>query len=142
VRWVRGTTDATDIPWWKAGCDFRLGSRAPELTKVLMRDTVSYGAQSVREAAALAKVDVERISALGSVQPRGFMPGAIAERLGLPREVGVSTYDSIAHVGSCGPVFNLGRAREEGRVNKGSFAALYAQGAGFTRTAAILENTG
>jgi 3-oxoacyl-[acyl-carrier-protein] synthase III len=73
------------------------------------------------------------------VQPRGFIPGAIAEHLGLPRERAVTTYSHIAHVGACGPVFNLERAREEGRLEKGSLSALYAQGAGFTRAAAILE---
>jgi 3-oxoacyl-[acyl-carrier-protein] synthase III len=27
VTWVRGITDATDVPWWKCGGDFRVGSR-------------------------------------------------------------------------------------------------------------------
>ncbi|HEX4337799.1 MAG TPA: 3-oxoacyl-[acyl-carrier-protein] synthase III C-terminal domain-containing protein [Polyangiaceae bacterium] len=141
VTWIRGTTDETDPPWWKPGGDFRVGSRAPELAKALMRDTVSFGAKTVREAAAAAGIDVERLAALASVQPRGFIPGAIAEHLGLPRERAVTTYAHIAHVGSCGPVFNLVRAREEGRLGKGAFAALYAQGAGFTRSAAVLEAT-
>jgi 3-oxoacyl-[acyl-carrier-protein] synthase III len=73
------------------------------------------------------------------VQPRGFLPGGIAERLGLPRERAVTTYEDIAHVGACGPVFNLQRARERGLVTPGTLVALYAQGAGFTRAAAILE---
>jgi 3-oxoacyl-[acyl-carrier-protein] synthase-3 len=141
VTWVRGTTDETDPPWWKPGGDFRIGSRAPELAKALMRDTVSFGAKTIREASASAAIDVERLVVLASVQPRGFIPGAIAEHLGLPRDRAVTTYAHIAHVGSCGPVFNLLTARKEGRLVKGAFAALYAQGAGFTRSAAILERT-
>jgi 3-oxoacyl-[acyl-carrier-protein] synthase-3 len=141
VTWIRGVTDAADLPWWKCGGDYRVGSRAPQQAKALMRDTVSFGASTVRRALSGATVDVERVAALASVQPRGFLPGAIAERLGLERQRAVTTYSRIAHVGACGPVFNLSLARDEGRLERGSFAALYAQGAGFTRAAAVLEAT-
>ena len=73
------------------------------------------------------------------MQPRGFIPHAIAEHLGLSRAHAVETYERIAHVGVCGPVFNLARAREAGRLWRGAHAVMYAQGAGFTRAAAILE---
>ena len=142
VVWLRGKEDSTDTPWWKAGTSYRLGSRAPEQTKVLMRDTVSYAASTVREACARAGVDVERIDVLASVQPRGFLPGAMAERLGLPRSRAITTYEDIAHVGVCGPVFNLVKARELGLIRPGGLIALYAQGAGFTRAAAVLEVEG
>lgn len=141
VTWVRGRDDESDPPWWKAGGDFHAGSRAPEQAKVLMQETVSYGADTVQRAAARAGIDVERISVLAAVQPRGFIPGAIAERLGLPRERAVSTYDAIAHVGACGPVFNLQRARDAGALTPGAIIGLYGQGAGFTRAAALLETT-
>jgi 3-oxoacyl-[acyl-carrier-protein] synthase-3 len=141
VTFVRGQDDASDPPWWKAGGDFRLGSRAPELAKLLMRDTVSFGAATIREVAERAGADVERIAALASVQPRGFLPGAIAERLGLARERAITTYGEIAHVGACGPVFNLERARKLGLLAPGALLAMYAQGSGFTRAAALLEVT-
>ncbi len=139
VTWVRGRDDASDVSWWKAGGDFHAGSRAPEQAKLLMQETVSFGAETVREAAARAAIDVERISVLASVQPRGFLPAGIAERLGLSRECAKTTYDEIAHVGACGPVFNLLRARQTAALTPGAIAALYGQGAGFTRAAAILE---
>jgi 3-oxoacyl-[acyl-carrier-protein] synthase III len=139
VTWIRGKDDFTDLPWWKAGGDFRLGSRAPERVKTLMRDTVTYGADTIREAARAGGVAVSDLSAVVSVQPRGFIPHAIAERLGLPRDRAVTTYEEIAHVGACGPVFNLLRARSLGLAQPGARIAMYAQGAGFTRAAAILE---
>ena len=141
VGYVRGADDASDPAWWCAGGDYRVGSRAPALAKQLMRDTVSFGAATLREVAARAAVPVERIALLASVQPRGFMPGAIAERLGLPRERAVTTYAEIAHVGACGPTFNLLRARALGLLSPGAIVALYAQGAGFVRAAALLEVT-
>jgi 3-oxoacyl-[acyl-carrier-protein] synthase III len=104
-----------------------------------MRDTVSFGARTLREAAARANTDLARVTTVASVQPRGFLPAAIAEYAGLPRDAAVTTYAHIAHVGACGPVFNLARARDEGRLERGSLCALYAQGAGFTRAAAIFE---
>jgi 3-oxoacyl-[acyl-carrier-protein] synthase III len=139
VTFVRGHDDATDPPWWKAGGDLRLGSRAPELAKLLMGETVSYGAASVREVVKRAGVDLERVAVLASVQPRGFLPGAIAERLGLQRECAITTYGEIAHVGACGPTFNLQRARNLGLLTSGAIVALYGQGAGFTRAAALVE---
>lgn len=51
----------------------------------------------------------------------------------------LTTYERVAHIGGCGPVFNLATARAEGRLKRGDAVALYAQGAGFTRAAAILE---
>lgn len=139
VTWVRGNDEASDIPWWCAGGALRIGSRDPEGAKFLMRETVNFGADAIRQAAHRAQIDVERIAVLASVQPRGFMPGAIAEHLGLARERAVATYDQIAHVGACGPIFNLSAARKQGRLESGALVALYGQGAGFTRAAAILR---
>jgi len=139
VAWVRGQQPEDDTPWWQAGAGFRVGSHVPAEAKQLMRDTVSFGAATIREACRRAAIDVERLSVLASVQPRGFLPGAMAERLGRPRSVAVTTYEDIAHVGLCGPVFNLARARKLGMLQPGAVVALYGQGAGFTRAAAVLE---
>jgi hypothetical protein len=79
----------------------------------------------VRECAQRAAIPVDRIGILASVQPRGFIPPAIAERLGLERAVAVTSYDQIAHVGACGPIFNLDKARAQGRLARGTVIALY-----------------
>src|SRR5690606_10395455 len=53
VTWVReeapGELDKADTPWWKAGGPFRVGSLDIEGAKILQRDTVAYGAQTLRE---------------------------------------------------------------------------------------------
>ena len=72
------------------------------------------GARTVREAAKLAGVDVERIALLASVQPRGFIPPAIAEYLGLRPETAVTTYRTKAHLGGSGPVANFEEGRRRG----------------------------
>jgi len=72
----------------------------------------------------------ERSSDRSTGQPRGFIPHAIAERLGLPRSCAVTTYEDIAHLGACGPVFNLARARSLGRTPRGALIGMYGQGAG------------
>jgi hypothetical protein len=43
------------------------------------------------------------LGVIASVQPRGFIPHAIAERLGLPRSCAVTTYEDIAHLGRLRP---------------------------------------
>lgn len=139
VTWVRGNDDETDIVWWKAGGEMRVGSRMPEGAKLLMRETVAFGALTVREVCRKAGVSVDRIDVLASVQPRGFIPRAIAEHLGLRRDQAVVSYEERAHVGACGPVVNLLKARAEGRLTPGAIVAMYAQGAGFTRAATLLE---
>lgn len=141
VLWRRSGAADEDPRWWKGGGDQRLGSFDMAGVKYLMRETVYFGAKTVREAAEKADVPVSSIAVLASVQPRGFVPGAIAEYLGRPRETAVTTYDDIAHVGACGPVFNLAKARAQGRLKPGLHVALYAQGAGFTRAATLLEVT-
>jgi 3-oxoacyl-[acyl-carrier-protein] synthase-3 len=139
VTYIRGVDDNTDTPWWKAGGDFCAGSRDPSLAKFLMRETVAFGSKTVREAAEKANIDVQHINVLASVMPRGFIPGAIAEHLGLPRDRAPTTYEETAHLGGSGILFNLARARTLNMFTPNGYIALYGQGSGFTRAAAILQ---
>lgn len=136
VIWLR---NPDNTPWWLAGGSIRAGSLDLEGVKYLMRETVAFGANSIRTAASRAGIDVSQISVIASVQPRGFIPGAIAQGLNLPRDVAVTTYMEVAHLGACGPVFNLEKAEKTGRMGPGAYVALYGQGSGFTRAAAILQ---
>ncbi|HKY63482.1 MAG TPA: 3-oxoacyl-[acyl-carrier-protein] synthase III C-terminal domain-containing protein [bacterium] len=140
VAWVRNDDAEDEAPWWKGGGDYRLGSKNRPQAKQLMRDTVQYGAQTLREAATKAKLGVEQLTHLFSVQPRGWIPGAIAQHLGLPIEAALTTYEKYAHLGACGPIVNWQTADRAGTLKPASRLALYAQGAGFTRGAAILEH--
>jgi len=140
VTWTRGRNVAVD-QWWKSGEDFYVGSCRQEGAKYLMQETVAFGARTVREVLQKGGVDVERVRTLASVQPRGWIPTAIARCVGLPSDAAVCSYPQYAHLGGCGPVVNLILAREQGRFKAGELAVIYAQGAGFTRAAALLELT-
>lgn len=140
VTWIReeeqgGTSSA---PWWASGGAFRLGSGDRAQAKQLMRDTVSVGAQTVRELMAKAGMDLERVDLLASVQPRGWIPCAISEVLGLRDARLPSVFETRGHLGACGPLSNLHQAYETGMTEGASLAVLYAQGAGFTRSALLL----
>lgn len=139
VLWCRSKDKAADAPWWEAGGAFFMGSHDQASTRQLMQDTVKVGATTVRELAERARFDVREISALASVQPRRWVPGAIAEGLDLPPTVAVSTYRRYAHLGGAGAVANLLAAREAGLLKPGALAVMYAQGAGFTRAAAAIR---
>lgn len=139
VTWIRGSQDKTDLPWYKAGGDFRVGTRHREGAKALQRDTVTFGAQTLREIASKEGIDVERIRLLASVEPRGWIPRAIAQVLGLNPEIASSVYETRGHLGACGPIANLELAYRENRLHQAGTVALYAQGAGFTRAAALLQ---
>jgi 3-oxoacyl-[acyl-carrier-protein] synthase-3 len=138
VLWCRGKTPETDPPWWSAGGPYLMGSHDPVATKRLMRDTVSIAARTVRELAVAEGFDPERIDVLCSVQPRGFIPKAIAEGLALRPGSAPDTYERYAHLGGVGPVVNLLNARDRGLLTEGTRIVMYAQGAGFTRTAISL----
>jgi 3-oxoacyl-[acyl-carrier-protein] synthase III len=138
VGWTRGRNVEPEA-WWKSGKDFYIGSLRPEGAKFLMQETVAFGARTVREVLHKAAIDVERIDTLVSVQPRGWVPEAIARCLGLSPDKAVCSYDEYAHLGACGPIVNLIRARALGRFAPGSLTAVYAQGSGFSRGAVLLE---
>ncbi len=139
VTWVRGSTPEEDTPWWLAGGPLRVGSRDREQAKVLQRDTVAYGVETLREVAREARVDLERIDVLASVQPRGWVPVAMAEVLGLDPGVVPSVYETRGHLGACGPIANLELWYRTRRTAGSRVGALYAQGAGFTRAAVLLD---
>jgi len=139
VVWCRGKSGETDPPWWEAGGPQAMGSRAPDAARALMKDTVPTAARTVTELARSAGFSVDSIDVLLSVQPRRWVPWAIAEALGLKPSIATETYQRYAHLGGVGPVVNLIAARDAGKLTKGARVVLYAQGAGFTRAAAALS---
>jgi 3-oxoacyl-[acyl-carrier-protein] synthase III len=139
VVWCRGKTDETDPSWWEAGGALSMGSRSPEATRALMQDTVPTAARTIAELAKRSGFAVDSIAVLSSVQPRRWVPLAIAEALGLEPGVATETYRRYAHLGGVGPVVNLIAARDAGKLSEGARVVLYAQGAGFTRAAAVLS---
>ena len=137
VTWIRD--EEAETPWWQAGSSFRVGSRDHAGAKQLQRDTVSFSVSTLREVVAKAGVDSERIKWLASVEPRGWVPKAVAEILGLEASVVSSVYRQRGHLGACGPVANLELAHREKNTENSGLIALYAQGAGFTRSAILLQ---
>ncbi len=77
-----------------------------------------------------------------SVQPRRWVPLAIAEALGLEPSVAVETYRRYAHLGAWALSSNLIAARDAGKLTLGARVVIYAQGAGFTRAAAAVSWSG
>jgi 3-oxoacyl-[acyl-carrier-protein] synthase-3 len=131
VVWKR--PKEADTPWWEPGGTMAMGSYDSERARQLMRDTVRLGVTALRE------IDAQRVDVLASIQPRAWVPPAIAEGAGMAPECAVETFAERAHLGACGVVVNLLAARGAGRLDAGTRVALYAQGAGFTRAAALLE---
>jgi 3-oxoacyl-[acyl-carrier-protein] synthase III len=99
----------------------------------------------VTEAARRAGVELASVNVLATVQPRRWVPGAIAEALGLSPEIAPQTFDDLAHLGACGIVTNLLEARRRGMLRPpsgggGALVAMYGQGMGFTRAALIVRS--
>lgn len=137
VVWLRGRQE--DPPWWQSGDAFYLGSQQPGAAQDLIVRTVRFGADTVKELTAKARIQVEDIDVIASVHPRKWVPGAIAEVLGLPADVAPCTFSEVAHLGASGVVSNLLEARRLDLLRPGANVVLYAQGAGFSRAAALLQ---
>jgi 3-oxoacyl-[acyl-carrier-protein] synthase III len=127
-----------DPPWWQPGAGYYLGSRNRQQAEALVLQTVRIATETVLEVLAQANVPLQTVEALASVQPRGWVPGAIVETLGGTMRA-PQTFDELAHLGGAGVILNLLEARRLGHVRSGSRVVLYAQGAGFVRGAALVE---
>jgi 3-oxoacyl-[acyl-carrier-protein] synthase-3 len=130
-----------DTPWWEAGGPMTMGSYDPASARKLVRDTVRIGASTVGELLVCAGVQPGDVAVLAAVQPRWWIPHAIAEAAGIDPERAIETFGERAHLGACGVVVNLLAARRDGRLGAGARVLLYGQGAGFTRAGALLEWT-
>ena len=97
------------------------------------------GVSTMEETAQAEGISPHRIDTLCAVQPRRWTSAAIAECLGLDQDAAVHTYESVAHLGGCGPVVNWHEARRLGKLTSGSTLGIYAQGAGFVRMGAIVH---
>lgn len=136
VTWCRGAVK--DAPWWQAGSAYYLGSRDMEGAHHLVRSTVTLAAETIRELAVANNRSVSDFGLLAAIQPRRWIPQAIVETLGTAM-LAPSTFDHFAHLGGCGVVTNLMAARDSGLLHPGTLVVLYAQGAGFTRAAALIR---
>jgi 3-oxoacyl-[acyl-carrier-protein] synthase-3 len=137
VTWCRGKD--SDPPWWEAGPAYYLGSQNRQQAQELVRGTVRIAAETLRETLTRARLPLEAVDVLASVQPRRWIPQAIVEALAAEGSLfAPQTFDELAHLGGCGLVTNLLAARRAGALEPGCQSLLYAQGAGFTRAAALV----
>lgn len=125
--------------WYQAGGDFYVGSYDHAKARELIQLTAVMGDRTIREALERANLTPKDLDFVIAVQPRKWLPLAMAKLLGLRDDQTFQTYEKYAHLGCCGPVVNLMEAADGGLIKKGNLVALYAQGAGFTRSAIIIE---
>jgi 3-oxoacyl-[acyl-carrier-protein] synthase-3 len=126
-------------PWWAAGGDFALGTLDARAIERVISGTVKMARDALLGLCREAGVAPGSVRALCSVQPRGWLPLAIAEACGFAPDSGITTFAELAHVGACGPVANWLAARP--RLSHGDLVAFYAQGAGLTSVAALVRFT-
>lgn len=138
VVWRRGNGEESDPPWWQAGACLQMGSRNPIQTRQLIQDTVSFGAETIHLLLKENHLSSSDVDVLATVQPRRWIPEAIAEAAGIDVTRAPQTYTQYAHLGGAGAVANLIAARDAGMLGRGKRAVIYAQGAGFTLGAASL----
>jgi 3-oxoacyl-[acyl-carrier-protein] synthase-3 len=136
VVWRRKEGDSR---WWLGGGPMAMGSYDSDRAREVVKDTVRIGVNTIAEVLSIAGARARDLDVMVSVQPRKWVPAIIAQGVGLDPNRAVETFEGRAHLGACGIVTNLLAARRSGRLGRGARVAMYAQGAGLTRAAAILE---
>lgn len=116
-----------------------MGTERPRKSVKLMASSVRYGVETVNKVLDRCGVSIEQVDLLAATQARDWMPGKIAEGLGLPPGRAPSTYRDFGSVGPCTPLLNFWTARESGLVKPGSLCVLYVQGISFTVSAALFR---
>jgi 3-oxoacyl-[acyl-carrier-protein] synthase III len=139
--WLRpcNVEPGLERPWWNDGGAFQFGSMDGKVTEQLIAGTVRIARDTLLEACRKADVAPESLGLLCSVQPRRWIPAAIAEACGMTEGRAPNTFCELAHVGACGPVVNLLAARRAKRLKRGDVLAFYAQGAGLTRVSSVVR---
>jgi len=137
VTWRRkeGATQS----WYKEGPDYYLGSFNKEGARDLVLNTIKLGAQTTKEALEKANLSPEDLDFFVSVNPRDWVPFGIVKQMGLTEDKTLSTFKKYGHFGGAGPWVNLQEAEKTNRIQSGNIVGVYAQGAGFTRAAAIIK---
>jgi 3-oxoacyl-[acyl-carrier-protein] synthase-3 len=125
--------------WWTSGGSYYLGSFNPKKAKELVQQTLPIAVDTTK--CALQQVDMSEkdLDFFVSVQPRKWIPAGIAEMMGLFADQTIETFEQYAHLGCCGPIVNLVEAVKQKKLRNNDIVGIYAQGAGFTRAAAIIE---
>lgn len=138
VTYTRGKED--DSAWWlPSEKGFYMGSHDSVKAKELIMNTISAGKDTIQHAIKSSRHAVTDIGVVVSVQPRKWVPEAIARALSLPPTTAVQTFEEYAHLGPCGIIANLEEAERKSMLNPGTVVAMYAQGAGFCRASVIVE---
>lgn len=118
--------------WWEAGGAFVPGSSDRDAVRAMSARLLHFGVETL---SALTTFDSKDV--LVCFQPTAWYPSALAEALGLAHAP--STFERLGHVGACGVVANLIRARAQGLLRPGARTALYAHGAGVNRAGVLLR---
>jgi 3-oxoacyl-[acyl-carrier-protein] synthase-3 len=136
-----GYRDTPGATWWKdaAGPILAAGIDDPVAMRTIARNTLAYPVETIGRLLAEARVPVDAVAAVATIQPLAWYPRALADALGIPPDRVPTTYERYAHIGGAAIVANLLAARERGLLRDGAPVVLYAHGAGLTRYGALLR---
>lgn len=140
VTWRFKTTPG--VPWWgKAVGPVCPGTDDVDAVRRVADNSLAWPIDTIKQLCEQARVPIDAVAAVATIQPFAWYAAAIADGLGLPSERVPTTFGVYAHLGGAGPIANLIEARNRGLLHDGAAAVLYAHGAGVTRYAALLRWT-
>ncbi len=132
--------DTPGAVWWKnASGPIVPGSDDVPAVKRFTKLLLELPIQTLHNLLSAARVTVDELAVLATIQPVPWFGPAVADGLGLSPERAPSTHRKYAHIGAAALVANLLEARQRGMLRDGALVALYGHGAGLTRYAALLR---
>jgi 3-oxoacyl-[acyl-carrier-protein] synthase-3 len=132
--------DREEAPWYAGDAGAIIpGTHDPSAARAIARHALEYPIDTIHELCRVAKIPIDAVAVVATMQPMVWYAPAVAEGLGVAAERVPTTYGTLAHIGGCAPIANLLEARRRGLLRDGAHVVLYAHGAGITRYAAHLR---
>jgi 3-oxoacyl-[acyl-carrier-protein] synthase-3 len=126
--------------WWRDALgSIRPGTEDLDGARHMGRNMLAYAIDTITQLCEEARVPVDGVSAVCTMQPLVWFQRAVADGLRISPERVPSTYERLAHIGGAGVVANLLEARRRGLLVDGAHVVLFAHGAGLTRYATLLR---
>ncbi len=124
--------------WWtRREASARMATFDTQMGKLAGLRAPDFVREACSGALARAEKTIDDVALYVGNQSVGWFVRACCLAIGIPRERAVDTFAEVANIGSAAILFNLDRARREGRLRSGDWVLMYSPSAGFTLSAVV-----
>jgi 3-oxoacyl-[acyl-carrier-protein] synthase-3 len=135
-------SDSPSVPWYRGDLHARplvLGSMDAEATQICSGRSVSFCGEASVALLEQAGYEVSDLNFFVTSQPTVWFARACCDRLGIPPEKTVTTFERYGYLLPASAPANLWEARQRGLLEAGDLALIYTPAPGFMQAAMLLR---